>query len=482
MSGRAASSETSDRLLSPRRLVGRGLVMLTGLLVVVVVAAAPAFAYWHSAGSGTGRATTATLARPTGVTVPASSASNVLVSWTASGGSPAPTGYYVTRVGGGTVAACGTSALVLVPGTSCTDSAVPNGIYTYIVTAVYRSWDAVGAASGSVTVVSATKVIFTALPGNAVATVAITPPVAVTVATAAGAPVPVANVSITVAIGTNPGGGTLSGALTALTNSSGVATFAGLSLDKAGVGYTLTAASTGLTSATSTTFTVSVGPAAKLAVTTSPTSSFAGQPFYDQPVVTVEDAGNNVVSTSTSAVTLTITVANGATLSCVAPQSAVAGVATFSGCAINTVGSYTLTATSGPLTGATSATFAVVAAPTHLAWSGPTTTVCGPSSGTPFALTYTGCTFLIVSVGSFTAKAALTDANGLPVTNLGTAVTVTLTPGHGTVSPQTVTIAHGQSISATTSTFNPQYPLFVTVDQVTASAASLISATAVLHS
>ncbi len=485
MSGCTTASDITGRPRLLGRLigsVGRGLIVLTGLLLAAVVVAAPASAYWHAAGSGTGRATTATLAGPTGVTVPANSASSVSVSWTASGGSPVPTGYDVTRTGGGTVAACGTSAIVLIAGTSCTDTAVPNGTYTYVVTAVYRSWDAASAASGTVTVASATKLAFTTQPGTVVATAVITPPVAVTVETAAGTAVPVANVSVTVAIGTNPGGGTLSGTRTALTDASGVATFGGLSIDKVGVGYTLTATSTGLASATSAAFTVSVGPAAKLAVTTSPGDSFAGGVFYTQPVVTIQDAGNNMVSTSTSAVTLTITTANGATLSC-GVQSAVAGVATFSGCSINTVGSYTLTATSGSLTAATSTAFAVVAAPTHLAWSGATTTVCGPASGTSFALSYTGCTVFVVSVGSFTATVALTDANGAALTNLGTAVTVMLTPTHGTVNPQTLTIAHGQSVSSTTSTFSPQYtPLFVTVDQVTASASSLTSAVAVLHS
>src|SRR6202011_6170305 len=71
--------------------------------------------------------------------------------------------------------------------------------------------------------------------------------------------------SVTVAIGTNPSGGTLSGTLTRAAVS-GVATFGNLSIDKPGIGYTLTAASTGLTGATSSTF--DIGAATKILVET----------------------------------------------------------------------------------------------------------------------------------------------------------------------------------------------------------------------
>ncbi len=63
--------------------------------------------------------------------------------------------------------------------------------------------------------------------------------------------------NVTVALGTNPSGGTLAGTTTvALVN--GVATFSTLTIDKAGSGYTLTAATTGATGATSRPF--NIGP------------------------------------------------------------------------------------------------------------------------------------------------------------------------------------------------------------------------------
>src|SRR6185503_10505047 len=81
--------------------------------------------------------------------------------------------------------------------------------------------------------------------------------------------------SITVAIGTNPGGGTLSGSAT-VAASSGVATFSTLSIDKSGTGYTLAATSGSLTSATSASFNINPAAATKLGFTTQPTSTTAG--------------------------------------------------------------------------------------------------------------------------------------------------------------------------------------------------------------
>ena len=52
--------------------------------------------------------------------------------------------------------------------------------------------------------------------------------------------------SVTIAIGANPGSGTLGGTLT-VAAVNGVATFSDLSINKAGTGYTLTAADASLT-------------------------------------------------------------------------------------------------------------------------------------------------------------------------------------------------------------------------------------------
>src|SRR2546428_302840 len=101
----------------------------------------------------------------------------------------------------------------------------------------------------------AAKLVFTAQPSTAVAGAAITPAVQVTVQDAQGNTVTTATTSITVAIGTNPASGTLSGTTT-VAAVNGVATFANLSINNPGTGYTLTASATGLTGATSSAFNV----------------------------------------------------------------------------------------------------------------------------------------------------------------------------------------------------------------------------------
>jgi hypothetical protein len=84
--------------------------------------------------------------------------------------------------------------------------------------------------------------------------------------------------TVTLAIGTNPGGGTLTctGGLTKVAVA-GVATFSGCQINNAGVGYTLTASVPGLTGATSTAFNVSA-PAASITLTTSAPISPGGWP------------------------------------------------------------------------------------------------------------------------------------------------------------------------------------------------------------
>src|SRR5439155_822465 len=66
--------------------------------------------------------------------------------------------------------------------------------------------------------------------------------------------------SIGLAIVSNPGGGTLAGT-TSVAAVSGVATFANVSIDKVGTGYTLAASATGPAGATSTAFNITPGAA-----------------------------------------------------------------------------------------------------------------------------------------------------------------------------------------------------------------------------
>jgi hypothetical protein len=131
------------------------------------------------------------------------------------------------------------------------------------------------------------KLAFTVQPSNVAINTSITPAVQVSVEDGSGNVVTTATNAITIAIGTNPGTGTLSGTATA-NAVAGVATFSNLSINQAGTGYTLMASATGLTSATSTAFNVTSGPAG-FAVSYSP-----------QPLVLSSATG--------AAATLTVTV------------------------------------------------------------------------------------------------------------------------------------------------------------------------------
>ena len=150
-----------------------------------------------------------------------------------------------------------------------TFTAGDNGVHTFpggatLKTAGTQSVTATDISNGSITGVQSVSVtpgtgsalFFTVQPNATVLGAAITPPVQVTARDAFGNTATGFVGSVLVLIGTNPGSASLSGTLSQAANA-GVATFAGLSLDRAGVGYTLTATATGLTGATSTTFDIS---------------------------------------------------------------------------------------------------------------------------------------------------------------------------------------------------------------------------------
>jgi len=273
----------------------------------------------------------------------------------------------------------------------------------------------------TVTADTPTQLAFTTQPGGGANGAAWSAQPAVSVEDSAGHVVTGSTSAVTLAIASQPGtGATLTCAANPVTATAGVASFSGCEITgKAGT-YTLSAIATGLTSATSSTFTVSVGAAAQLAFTTQPAGGASGASLGTQPAVSVEDSGGNVVTGGTSAVTLAIgsQPGTGAALSCTAnPVTASAGVASFAGCKITgQAGTYTLKATSTGLTAATSAGFAITAgAATTLVF---TTQPGGGASGTAW---------------STQPKVSAEDASGNPVTGSTSAVTLAIAsqPGSG---------------------------------------------------
>lgn len=205
------------------------------------------------------------------------------------------------------------------------------------------------------------------------------------------------------------------------TLSSGVATFSTCTQTVANTNYTLTATWTSL-SKPGNVFAVTSGPATKLAFcwgtvcsSTVPTGSTGGTALTIQPVIVVQDVnGNTVTSNSTTTITLAITNnTTGATLTCTSglPRTVSLGVATYSGCAIDKVGTYRLTATSSPYyTPATSGSFVV-------------------SAGPPVKLTFTAQPTSGTAAQAFPIQpvVAITDSGGNVATTSSATITLSLT-------------------------------------------------------
>ncbi len=217
---------------------------------------------------------------------------------------------------------------------------------------------------------------------------------AVTVEDKFGNPVTGNTDAITLAItsGTGTSGAALTCTVDPVHAVGGVATFAGCWINLAGTNYTLRATdgSVSVTSSSNDPITITAGAASKLAFTSEPSgAATGGTAFATQPVVSVEDAYGNTVTTNTDGITLAITAGtgtSGATFSCTTnPLTAVSGVATFNGCSINKSGmNYTLTATSSPLAPATSSALTITVGPAaQLVFS--TQPLGGVNEGTAFA-------------------------------------------------------------------------------------------------
>jgi Ice-binding-like len=265
-------------------------VIVVGLALAMtfLLPTTAAYGYWKGTGVGVGSGTTGSLQPPTNVQVPSASGGTVNVSWTASAGMLAPTGYFVTKTNGSTVApACGSGPSTLLVTASCLDTVTTDGTYTYLITARYHSWTASSDASGAVTVAIATHLAFTVNPTTSVSRVAITPSVQVTIESASGSAVQTSGVPITLAMGNNPAAGTLNGTATASSDAMGVATFAGLSIDAVATGYTLAATSPGLASATSTAFAILTPPLAGPSLGTAATYSVLGTAATNGGVSTI---------------------------------------------------------------------------------------------------------------------------------------------------------------------------------------------------
>jgi hypothetical protein len=220
---------------------------------------------------------------------------------------------------------------------------------------------------------------------------------------------------VTLALGSNPAGGTLEGTLTVMA-AGGEAAFADLHLDKAGTGYTLVATTTaaGIPPVTSTPLSVVAGAPSRLAFAIQPCNTGAGiRPMIQ---VAIQDAAGNLTSATGRSVTLALGAnPGGATLGGTLTSTSVDGLAVFSGLTVSATGAgYTLVASDTPdgLPPATSRPFDITAPVTvgtgtagscteatldeALATGGHVVFDCGP---TPVTITVTSQKTVSVSTG-----------------------------------------------------------------------------------
>ena len=236
------------------------------------------------------------------------------------------------------------------------------------------------------------------------------------VLTSDGEPVP----GITVTFAVTAGGGSIAKAV-ATSDAAGLAEAGTWTLGTVAGTNTLTATTAGVDPVTFT-VTGTAGPAAKLALVTAPSATVANRAaFGTQPVVQIQDAHSNVVTTSSAAVSASIA-SGGGTLAGATTVNAVAGVASFTNLSIQgATGSRTLSFSSSGLTPVASGSISVSAgAATVIAVHAGNNQTTAPGAA--------------VAVNP---AARVSDADNNPVS--GVAVTFTVSAGGGNVTGATAT-------------------------------------------
>jgi hypothetical protein len=195
---------------------------------------------------------------------------------------------------------------------------------------------------------NAARLVIKVQPTDVVAGVAMSPAVQVEVQDQNGNRVSGATTPVTLALASNPAAGTLSGR-GPVNAVGGIATFAGLSLNRSGSGYTVTATAPGFAAATSVAFNVSAAAPHHLEFTL-PSAVAAGASIAPAQVAVRDVFGNLVTSPSAS---ITVAIGDnpaGGTLSGTKTIATAGGIASFSNLSIDRAGNdYTLQATGGGL-------------------------------------------------------------------------------------------------------------------------------------
>ncbi|HYG73552.1 MAG TPA: YDG domain-containing protein, partial [Planctomycetota bacterium] len=220
---------------------------------------------------------------------------------------------------------------------------------------------------------------------------------------------------------------------------------ASLSLSNLGIGaHSVSAAYTGnqnLSGSTSAALQQSVTQTgAKLVFSTQPSNADPNVVIAPAVSVTVQDASGNTVSSSNASITLALASGTG-TLSGTLTVNAVNGVATFSNLKIDTVGSYTLSASATGLTGATSAAFSIVDTTPPVATSALTADTTTGLVGNPV-------TFSWAVTDASTVTYTWNFGDGTSITTTNPSATHTYSASNVYQVTVTATDANGQSVTS----------------------------------
>lgn len=220
----------------------------------------------------------------------------------------------------------------------------------------------------------------------------------------------------TIAFGNNAGAGTLSGTTT-VNIVNGVATFSGLSVNKAASGYTLQISSNGLITGMSNVFTITPATATQLVVSNYPPIGVITQSSFGLTVWAVDNFGN--LATSFNG-TINVTINSnpgGATLTGTTSLNATQGVAVFSNLILDQPGlSYSLRLTSSGLIGVTTNSFDA---------AGYRTVVNGSVIDLAWFGTTGSDTVSFVQTDATTVQITMTKVSGLAVNNVANVTGIT---------------------------------------------------------
>lgn len=446
-------SDNTDRNAKSSRLRRGALGLLVALL-----AASGALAYFTASGSGAVAGSAGALPAPT-VTSTSAGAGTATISWstvTPPSGATAVQ-YYVTRNGGAPAGNCPTAAAPSSV-TTCTDSGLSAGTYSYTVTAVWLSWTATSA-TASVPVSSGAANHFTVV---AVPSATAGSPFSVTVTPKDAANNTVVAYRGTVQFSSTDAQAALPANYTFTAADNGSHTFtSGVTLKTAG-SQTVTVSDTAQPSATgSASVNVTPAAAASLSLSAATASPTAGS--GDSLTITAHDQYGNVATGYSGSKSLTFTGAHaiGSSTPSVTNSSGTAvafgsttaisfasGVASVSGSSNGTMTLYkaespSITVTDGTISNSTSPLTVTVAPATASSFTVPTP--AGQTSGTAFNETLTALDAYGNTATGYSGSEAITfsgPANSPNNTAPGYPANVSFTNGAGTAS---ITLYDAQS-------------------------------------